>query len=51
MKTSWTIETVKKTKKDEEYTKITFKDYRGEYTVKIDMPRHLIHDLDTFANN
>ena len=50
MKTTWKIETVQKTNKDEEYTKITFKDYRGEYVVKLDVPRHLLEDLDKKAN-
>ena len=35
MKTSWKLENHKKTTKDEELTHITFKDYRGEYTVRI----------------
>jgi hypothetical protein len=34
----------------EYFTKITFKDYRGECTVKLDEPRHLVQDLDKFAN-
>ena len=50
MKTTWKIRNVKKTTKDEEYTEITFKDYRGSYTVKIDHPRHLTGDLDKVAN-
>lgn len=50
MKTTWIIENVKKTTKDEEYTKVTFKDYRGEYVVKIDNIRHLVQDADKFAN-
>jgi hypothetical protein len=39
MKTTWRIKNVKKTTKDEEFTEITFKDYRGEWTVKLDEPR------------
>jgi len=50
MKTQWIIENIKKTTKEEEYTKITFKDYRGEHIVKIDNPRHLIEDLDKAVN-
>ena len=50
MKTTWSIKNIKKTTKDEEYTEITFKDYRGEWTVKLDDPRHLVQDLDKFAN-
>lgn len=50
MRTTWKIENIKKTTKDEEYTKITFKYYRGEWTVKLDSPRHFVQDLDKFAN-
>jgi len=50
MKTTWKIENVKKSNNFEEYTQITFKDYRGEWTIKLDEPRHLIEDLDKFAN-
>lgn len=50
MKTSWTIENVKKTTSEDEYTRITFKDYRGKHTIKLDNPRHLVMDLDKFAN-
>lgn len=50
MKTSWVAKNVKKTTSEDEYTKITFKDYRGEWTVKIDNIRHLVEDLDKLAN-
>lgn len=50
MKTTWNIETRNKTKHDEEYHVITFRDYRGEHTIKIDNLRHLIEDLDKQAN-
>jgi len=50
MKTTWKIETKHKTKMDEEYHVITFKDYRGEHVIKIDNARHLIEDLDKHAN-
>ena len=50
MKTTWTIKNVKKTKKDDEFTEIIFRDYRGEYTIKLDAPRHLVEDLDKLAN-
>jgi len=50
MKTTWKIRNVKKTTKDDEYTEIIFKDYRGEWTVKLDNSRHLVQDLDKFAN-
>jgi hypothetical protein len=50
MKTTWEIKTVQKVNKDEEYTVITFKDYRGSHTIKIDEPRHLVGDLDKAAN-
>ena len=50
MKTTWKIQTLKKTKTEEEYHIITFKDYRGEYTFKIDNARQLIEDLDKKVN-
>ena len=50
MKTTWTIKTVKKTAKDEEYHSITFKDYRGEHTIKLDNGRQLVEDLDKEVN-
>lgn len=50
MKTTWTIKTVRKTSNDEEYHTITFKDYRGEHTIKIDNARQLLEDLDKEAN-
>ena len=50
MKTTWDIKNIKKTTKDEEYTEITFRDYRGSWTIKIDEPRHLVEDLDKVAN-
>ena len=50
MKTTHKVETIKKTNKDDEYTKITFKDYRGEYVVKLDQPRQLLEDLDKEVN-
>lgn len=50
MQTKWNIVRKKKTTKDDEYIEITFKDYRGEWTVKIDNPRHLIEDLDKEVN-
>ena len=50
MKTTWKIENIKKSNNFEEYTQVTFKDYRGEWTVKLDEPRHLVEDLDKFAN-
>jgi hypothetical protein len=51
MKTTWKIKNVKKTNSDDEYTEITFKDYRGEWTVKLDTPRGFLEDLDKYANN
>ena len=50
MKTTWNIDTVKKTTKDDEYHVIKFKDYRGEHTIKIDNARELIEDLDKKVN-
>jgi hypothetical protein len=50
MKTTWKIETIKKTTSEDEYTQITFKDYRGQHIIKLDNPRHFIEDLDKFAN-
>ena len=52
MKTGWKLENHKKTTKDEEVLHITFKDYRGEYTVRIptQQVRQLIEDLDKKAN-
>lgn len=50
MKTTWTIDKVKKTTSEEDYVKITFKDYRGEYTVKLDNSRQFIEELDKEAN-
>tara|TARA_R110000850_G_scaffold244858_1_gene369699 strand:+ start:310 stop:465 length:156 start_codon:yes stop_codon:yes gene_type:complete len=50
MKTTWKIDKVKKTTKEEDYVKIVFKDYRGEYTVKLDNPRQLLEELDKEAN-
>jgi len=50
MKTTWKINNIRKTTSEDELTKITFKDYRGEWTIKLDNPRHLVQDLDKFAN-
>jgi hypothetical protein len=50
MKTTWKIRNVKKTTKDEEYTELTLKDYRGTFVFKIDEPRYLTEDLDKVAN-
>ena len=50
MVTTWKIETKKKTKLDEEFHKITFTDYRGSYTIKIDNARQLLEDLDKETN-
>lgn len=50
MRTVWNIETVKKTNRDDEYHVITFKDYRGEHTLKIDNLRELVEDLDKAVN-
>ena len=50
MNTTWKIKNVKKTTNDDEYTVITFKDYRGEHIIKLDNPRHFLEDLDKFAN-
>jgi hypothetical protein len=50
MKTTWKIENIKKTTSEDEYTRIEFKDYRGSHIVKLDNPRHLVQDLDKFAN-
>lgn len=50
MKTTWKIKNIKKTTSDEEYTQVTFKDYRGEWTIKLDNPRHFVQDLDKSAN-
>lgn len=50
MKTTWKIKTIKKNGGDDEYHTITFKDYRGEHTIKIDNARELIEDLDKQVN-
>lgn len=50
MKTTWKIQTIKKTNTEEEYHKITFKDYRGEHTIKLDNGRELLEDLDKAVN-
>lgn len=50
MITTWIIKTMKKTTTDEEYHSITFKDYRGEHTIKIENARQLLEDLDKEAN-
>ena len=50
MKTTWDIKTKKKTNTDEETHEITFKDYRGEHTVKIENGRQLVEDLDKAVN-
>ena len=50
MRTTWEIKTTKKTKTDEETHIITFKDYRGEYTIKIENGRQLLEDLDKSVN-
>ena len=50
MRTTWKIRTVQKTHSDEEYHVITFKDYRGEHTIKIDNARQLLEDLDKQTN-
>lgn len=50
MKTKWDIERKEKTTKEDDYHEITFKDYRGEYTIKIDNLRHFIEDCDRKAN-
>ncbi len=50
MKTTWKIKKVQKTNSDEDYTIVTFKDYRGEHTVKLDNPRHFLQDLDKSTN-
>ena len=50
IQTSWEIKNVKKSNSEDEFTEITFKDYRGEWTVKLENPRHLVQDLDKFAN-
>jgi hypothetical protein len=52
MKTTWSIRNYKKTNKEDEMTEITFKDYRGEYKIKMPTQqiRHLIESLDDVAN-
>lgn len=50
MKTTWNIKNVKKTTKDDEYTELTLKDYRGVFVFKIDNGRHLLEDLDKVIN-
>ena len=52
MKTTWTTRNYKKTTQEVEMTEITFKDYRGEYKIKMptQQVRHLIEDLDNVAN-
>jgi hypothetical protein len=50
MRTTWKIEKVKKTNSDEDYTVVTFKDYLGTKTVKLDNPRHFLEDLDKTTN-
>lgn len=50
IKTTWKIENKTKTNSEDEFTNVTFKDYRGEWTVKLENPRHLVQDLDKFAN-
>lgn len=52
MRTTWTIENKEKTTKDEEYAEITFKDYRGEWTIKLDNSdaRYFLEDLDRKVN-
>lgn len=50
MRTTWTIEKIKKTNSDEDYTVVTFKDYRGTHVVKLDNPRHFLEDLDKKTN-
>ena len=52
MKTSISIKTTKKTDIDEEIHHVTFKDYRGDYTIKIDngTARQFIESLDTAVN-
>jgi hypothetical protein len=52
MKTTFKIRNYKKTNKEDEMTEITFKDYRGDYIIKMPTQqiRHLIEELDNFAN-
>ena len=50
IKTTWKIKNIKKSNSEDEYTEIEFTDYRGKWTVKLDTPRHLVEDLDKFAN-
>ncbi len=50
MKTTWKMRNVKKTTKDEEYTELIIKDYRGTFLFKIDYPRHFTQDMDKVAN-
>lgn len=52
MKTKWHIRNYQKTTEEVEMTEITFKDYRGEYKIKMPTQqiRHLIEDLDKIAN-
>ena len=50
MKTTWNIKKVQKTTSEEDYVQINFKDYRGEWTVKLDNPRHFLEELDKEAN-
>lgn len=52
MKTTWTTRNYQKTTQEVEMTEITFKDYRGEYRIKMptQQVRHLIEDLDKVAN-
>lgn len=50
IETTWKIRNVQNTNSDAEFTEITFKDYRGEWTVKLESSQHLVQDLDKFAN-
>lgn len=50
MKTTWKIKKVTKTASEEDYVQITFKDYRGEHTIKLDNPRHFLEQLDKESN-
>ena len=50
IKTTWKIQNIQKSNSEDEFTEITFKDYRGEWTIKLENPRHLVQDLDKFAN-
>jgi hypothetical protein len=52
MKTTYKVRNYKKTNKEDEMTEITFKDYRGEYVIKMptQQVRHLIEVLDNVAN-